>query len=197
VASRAGPPAGGRTLRNGLVPDSDGASFNPAASFYGRPWYSGDDNNHPASSGCQEEVLLVISPHISISKKPDSQTIRNGDTASWTITVTNDGGSTLTNVHVDDAQAPGCARTAAEIAQIPPHNSSTFAPGDSVSYTCSLANVTSSFTNTATATGTPAAGGDVTASDSADVRVINPHVTILKTPDQQTIVSGQTASFTI
>src|SRR5205085_5850700 len=65
------------------------------------------------------------------------------------------------------------------------------------SYDCSLASVNASFTNTATATGTAAAGGDVTASDTADVVVINPHVTILKTPDQQTIVAGQTASFTI
>jgi uncharacterized repeat protein (TIGR01451 family) len=161
--------------------------------------YSGDGNNSPTQNGCngENENVLVISPAISISKKPDSQTIRNGDTASWTITVTNTGDSTLTDVHVDDAQAPGCARTAAQIALIAPHLSSTFAPGDSVSYDCSLAGVSASFTNTAVATGTDETDQDVTAQDSADVRVINPHVTILKTPDQQTIVSGQTASFTI
>ena len=161
--------------------------------------YSGDDNNSPTQNGCNEanENVLVINQAISITKKPDSQTIRNGDTANWTITVTNTGDSTLTDVHVDDAQAPGCARTAAEIALIAPHLSSTFAPGDSVSYDCSLAGVSASFTNTAVATGTDETDQDVTAEDSADVRVINPHVTILKTPDQQTIVSGQTASFTI
>jgi uncharacterized repeat protein (TIGR01451 family) len=161
--------------------------------------YSGDGNNSPTQNGCngENENVLVINPAISITKKPDSQTIRNGDTANWTITVTNTGDSTLTDVHVDDAQAPGCARTAAQIALIAPHLSSTFAPGDSVSYDCSLAGVSASFTNTAVATGTDETDQDVTAQDSADVRVINPHVTILKTPDQQTIVSGQTASFTI
>jgi uncharacterized repeat protein (TIGR01451 family) len=161
--------------------------------------YGGDDKNGSTENGCnaENENVLVISPAISITKKPDTQTIRNGDTANWTITVTNTGDSTLTDVHVDDAQAPGCARTAAEIALIAPHLSSTFAPDDSVSYDCSLANVTSSFTNTAVASGTDETDQDVTAQDSADVRVINPHVTILKTPDQQTIVSGQTASFTI
>jgi uncharacterized repeat protein (TIGR01451 family) len=199
-ASPGGTSAGEKTVTNRLVPDSDEASFNSAGSFYWRAWYSGDDNNNPASSGCQEEVLLVISPHISISKKPDSQTIRNGDTASWTITVTNEGDSTLTNVHVTDAQAPGCERTAEQIAadpNAPNPGTATFDPGDSYSYTCSLANVTSSFTNTATATGTPAAGDDVTASDSADVLVINPHITIVKSPKSQTIVTGQTATFTI
>ena len=161
--------------------------------------YGGDDKNGPTENGCNEENenVLVISPAISITKKPDTQTIRNGDTATWTITVTNTGDSTLTNVHVDDAQAPGCARTAAEIALIPSHLSSTFAPGESVSYDCSLANVTSDFTNTAVATGTDETEQDVTAEDSADVDVINPHVTILKSPDTQTIVSGQTATFTI
>src|SRR5204863_443649 len=96
--------------------------------------------------------------------------------------------------HVDDAQAPGCARTAAQIALIAPHLSSTFAPGDSVSYDCSLAGVSASFTNTAVATGTDETDQDVTAQDSADVRVINPHITILKT---QTVNNGGTATFTI
>src|SRR5207247_344659 len=100
----------------------------------------------------------------------------------------------------------GCARTAAQIALIAPHLSSTFAPGDSVSYDCSLAGVSASFTNTAVATGTDETDQDVTAQDSADVRVINPHVTILNTPDQQTTVKGPnsqtvnnggTATFTI
>ena len=144
--------------------------------------------------------VLVINPHISISKKPDTQTIRNGGTATWTITVENDGDSPLTNVHVDDTQAPGCAKTAAEIAAIGPPDgvgSSTLQPGDSVSYQCSLANVTADFTNTATATGTPEVGDNVTAQDSADVDVINPHISVVKSPDSQTIVSGQTATFTI
>src|SRR5204862_1107019 len=93
-------------------------------------------------------------------------------------------------------QAPGCAGTAAEITAAREGND-TFAPGDSFSYDCELANVTSSFTNTAVATGTPPVGDDVSAEDSAAVVVLNPHITILKTPDSQTIVSGATATFTI
>jgi uncharacterized repeat protein (TIGR01451 family) len=195
-----GTSAGEKTVTNGVVPDSDDATFNSAGTFYWRAWYSGDGNNEKASSGCQEEILLVISPGISISKDPASQTIRNPGTASWTITVENTGDATLTDVHVDDAQAPGCSRSAAEIAADPnaPHpGTATFEPGDTYSYDCSKSGVTADFTNTAVVTGTPPAGEDVTAQDSADVDVINPHISVVKSPDSQTVVSGQTATFTI
>src|SRR5439155_160041 len=101
----------------------------------------------------------------------------------------------LSSVHVSDAQAAGCARTAAEIAA--DRGSSTFAPNDSYSYQCSKATVTTSFTNSATATGSPAAGPDVTATDTADVTVINPAITISKLPATRTILTGSTATFTI
>ena len=195
-----GTSAGEKTVANGVVPDSDDATFNSAGTFYWRAWYSGDGNNEKASSGCQEEILLVISPGISISKDPASQTIRNPGTASWTITVENTGDTTLTGVHVDDAQAPGCSRSAAEIAADPnaPHpGTATFEPGDTYSYDCSKSGVTADFTNTAVVTGTPPAGEDVTAQDSADVDVISPHISVVKSPDSQTVVSGQTATFTI
>jgi uncharacterized repeat protein (TIGR01451 family) len=76
--------------------------------------------------------------------------------------VTNTGTTTLTNVAVTDAQAPGCAKSIG-----------TLTAGQSSSYSCSLANVTSEFTNSATATGHPPVGPDVTATDTAPV-TINP-----------------------
>jgi hypothetical protein len=51
--------AGTVTVTNGAVPDSDSVQFNSAGTFYWRAFYSGDANNDPASSGCQEEVLVV------------------------------------------------------------------------------------------------------------------------------------------
>ncbi|TMM03389.1 MAG: DUF11 domain-containing protein, partial [Actinobacteria bacterium] len=181
------------TVASDTVPKSKTESNLAAGHYAFNATYNGNANYTAKTSDC--EPFTVISPSISISKTPDSQTIRNPGTASWTITVKNTGDATLTNVHVTDAQAPGCERTAEQIAAA--RGSSTFDPGESYSYDCSLAGVTASFTNTAVATGTPPVGEDVTAHDSADVRVINPHLTILKTPDQQTIVAGQTASFTI
>src|SRR6185295_14397106 len=96
----------------------------------------------------------------SITKNPKSQAIDSGGTATFTITVTNTGTTTLTNVAVTDAQAAGCAKAIG-----------TLAAGQSSTYSCSLANVTSPFTNSATATGHPPVGPDVTATDTAPVTV--------------------------
>src|SRR5262249_42188157 len=125
-------------------------------------------------------------PSISITKSPKSQTIVSGSTASFTLVVTNTGDVLLSSVAVADAQAPGCAKTIGELA-----------PGASSTVTCSLAGATSSFTNTATATGHPPVGPDVAAKDSADVTVIHPSISIAKDPDSQSINSGGTATFTI
>ena len=76
---------------------------------------------------------------------------------------------TLTNVRVTDPPAPDCNRTSAQIPAL-----ASMAPGASLSYTCSLANVTASFTNVATDTGTPPTGPDVSATDSAHVTVPPP-----------------------
>ena len=161
--------------------------------------YGGDANNEATSNGCNEanENVRVVAPGIMITKTAETPTILSGGTATFTITVENTGDVPLTNVHVTDAQAPDCARTAAEIALIAPHSSSTFLPGESVTYSCTLAGQTASFTNHATATGSPAVGADVTDNDDADVKVIHPAIKITKDTTTPTIVSGGTASFTI
>jgi len=138
---------------------------------------SGDNNNNGSASSCgaEGENPVVIAPHISVVKTPDEQVIRNNDSVSWTIQVINDGSSTLTNVNVTDAQAPGCARTSADIPAL-----ASMDPGDTVTYTCSRDSNTASFTNVAVATGTPDVGDDVSAEDSAHVTVINPAISISK-----------------
>src|SRR5205823_3680510 len=99
-----------------------------------------------------------------------------------------------------DAQAPGCARTSADIPQL-----ASMAPGDELSYSCTLANVVANFTNVAVATGTPPVGPNVSASDTAAVTVTplppppvaHPAISIVKNPKSQTVNSGGTATFTI
>jgi uncharacterized repeat protein (TIGR01451 family) len=127
-----------------------------------------------------------IEPAIQISKTPDSQMVRSGSTADFTIVVTNTGDVTLTNVTVTDALAPDCGATLGSLA-----------PTQSASYPCSLANVTADFTNSATATGTPPVGSDVSDTDTALVDVIHPAIEIAKTPDSQMVRYGSTANFTI
>jgi uncharacterized repeat protein (TIGR01451 family) len=177
---------------------SPSITVNAPGTYYWVASYGGDENNTGSSSTCGDtnETPLVIKPHISISKSPDQQTILIGQTATFSITVTNDGDSVLTNVVVTDALAPGCARTQADIPAL-----GSMAPGATVTYSCTLANVTSSFTNVAVATGTPPVGPNVTAQDTAAVTAVapatHPAITIVKNPKSQTVTSGGTATFTI
>jgi uncharacterized repeat protein (TIGR01451 family) len=183
---------------NGQDYPSPSITVNAPGTYYWVAIYGGDTNNASSSTACgdENETPLVIKPHISISKSPDAQTILIGQTANFTIQVTNDGDSTLTNVVVTDALAPGCARTSADIPAL-----ASMAPGATVSYTCSLANVTTNFTNIAVATGKPPVGPNVSAQDTAAVTAVapatHPAITIVKNPKSQTITSGGTATFTI
>jgi uncharacterized repeat protein (TIGR01451 family) len=178
--------------------ESSSITVNASGTYYWVANYSGDANNAASSTVCGDvtESPLVIKPHISISKSPDAQTILLGQTATFSITVTNDGDSVLTSVVVTDALAPGCARTQADIPAL-----ASMAPGATVTYTCTLANVTSSFTNVAVATGTPPVGPNVTAQDTAAVTAVapatHPAITIVKNPKSQTVTTGGTATFTI
>ena len=158
-------------------------------------------DSHAGDSPSATKTYLA--PSIGITKNPKSQTIASGSTATFTIVVTNTGGDTLLNVNVTDPLSPDCAKTSSSAGL---SGLASMAPGASLTYTCTLANVTASFTNIATATGTPSLGGaNVTATDSAPVTVTppgggsssNPAISITKNPKSQTIASGGTANFTI
>jgi hypothetical protein len=51
--------AGTKTVTNGVVPDSNGITFNSAGDFYWQAVYSGDGNNNSATSVCTDEHLVV------------------------------------------------------------------------------------------------------------------------------------------
>jgi uncharacterized repeat protein (TIGR01451 family) len=205
------------------------AAYTPTASgtYRWRAFFAGDANNAAVSGACNaaNESSTVnqpssppstpSSPAISITKNPKSQSIASGAAANFTITVTNTGNVTLTNVTVSDALTPGCNESSTTIPAL-----ASMAPGASVTYNCSLANVTASFTNSATATGTPPSGPNVSATDTAPVTVAplvpppvkpstpppppkpkpaptHPAISIVKDPASQTIGVGATATFTI
>lgn len=156
------------TAGNPSTAESD--SFTPTANMSYRADYGGDAN-YPARQGACEPLTVTPIPHpaIAIVKNPKSQTVPKGDSATFTITVTNTGNVTLTNVHVTDPLAPNCKRTPADIRAL-----TSMAPGAAVTYNCTRPNVQADFTNVATATGTPPTGPDVTENDSAQVRVPTP-----------------------
>ena len=119
--------------------------------------------------------------------------MRVGDTATFTLTVTNTGDVPLSNVVVTDAKCDG-----------PP----VFQSGDTnakletrsdrdVDYTCSTAERLDELPEPGDVKGTPPVGPDVTDQDTAEVVVIHPAIQIVKTPDTQTVPLGGTATFTL
>ena len=136
--------------------DIDAGQVDNEADVSGTRWPTGpdvtDDDPHSEPT--------VRNPDIDIDKTPASQIVRPGETATFTIEVTNTGNVTLTDVTVDDPLAPDCDA-----------DLGTLAPDASTAYTCEVANVTEGFTNVAEASGTPPAGQDVTDSEDADVSV--------------------------
>jgi uncharacterized repeat protein (TIGR01451 family) len=144
------------------------ADFAPTA---GSMSYKADylgDANYPARSGACEPltVTAVPAPAIAIVKNPKGQTVAVGGTARFEITVTNVGNTVLTNVNVTDPLSPNCNRTQAQIPAL-----ASMAPNAAVTYSCSRPNVQRAFDNVATATGTPPSGPNVTARDTAPVKV--------------------------
>ena len=144
------------------------ASFTNIASVTGHPPVGPDvtasDNAPVTVTTPPAPPVVVTHPAISITKSPPTQTVTTGLTVTFTIVVTNTGDVTLTNVTVTDALSPGCARTKTDIPAL-----ASMAPGATVTYQCTSAAVTASFTNVAIATGTPPSGPNVTASASAAV----------------------------
>ena len=144
------------------------ASFTNVATVTGHPPVGPDvtasDNAPVTVTTPPAPPVVVTHPAISITKSPPTQTVTTGLTVTFTIVVTNTGDVTLTNVTVTDALSPGCARTKTDIPAL-----ASMAPGATVTYQCTSAAVTASFTNVAIATGTPPSGPNVTASASAAV----------------------------
>lgn len=113
-------------------------------------------------------MVQVNAPVIVIEKSPDAQGVPSGGTAVFTVTVSNVGTATLTDVKVTDVQAPNCSRATGVLGDI--------VAGGNTSYVCSLDNVTTNFVNSITAEGYTLYDGNpvgnaITATDTASVYV--------------------------
>jgi uncharacterized repeat protein (TIGR01451 family) len=126
-------------------------------------------------------------PQISLLKTPDTQTVIEGETATFTITVTNTGNVALNNLTVSDPLVPACAKS-----------QSALTVGEVLSYSCSLSTVVASFTNTATATA-EWESSTVTSTDTALVTVdFLPKIAVTKSASDTSIPeSGANVTFTV
>ncbi len=149
---------------------------------------------NPVMVSDDTEVLLT-NPAITINKEAingtDSQNVNPNGSATFEITVTNTGDVALENIYITDPTVPDCDQMIA-----------TLNVGDTYTYTCTIFNVNTSFTNTASVTADPVGGGDpVNDTDTSDVVLTSPELTVVKTAvdgtDTQSINPNSTAFFEI
>lgn len=133
-----------------------------------------------------EATWTVERTGLDVSVAPASQQVVSGNTASFSITVTNIGEAALSGVTLASAAVPDC-----DTGPI------TLAGGAGTVIACEAAAVAEDLTNAVTVAGTPAVGPAVNASASATVTVINPSMAVTKLPASQMVVNGGDASFTV
>jgi uncharacterized repeat protein (TIGR01451 family) len=123
--------------------------------------FSATDEVGGAVADSAQAKVDVIHPGIEIAKTPDMQTVARGLDVTFNIAITNTGDVTLTAVTVSDAQTFDCVRGIGELLDL--------APRESTSYACTHYAVPDGLINSATVTGRPPAGADVTDTDAAKV----------------------------
>ena len=109
-------------------------------------------------------TVRVLDPGIAISVEPSPVSGTPGDTITYTYVVSNTGDAALSNISVDDDRLGHIG----EIAQLQPGHDATLHATRTLSATQVWV------INTATARGTDASGGSVSASDEASVTIVAP-----------------------
>lgn len=127
-------------------------------------------------------------PGLEINKSPDTQDVVTNGNADFTITITNTGTLTWTDVTITDAAVPACD-----------NNFTGMAPGTVETYNCTDVGVTASYTNTAVAVGTITGGPTMTVTDTAAVNVVPPTSVSLSGfgGDNANSVTGWLAAFSV
>jgi uncharacterized repeat protein (TIGR01451 family) len=145
------------------------------------------EQNSDTATASATVTIAEPAPGLDVQKTPDTQTVVQGQSASFTITVTNTGNVPLTNIVVADQLAPDCAKSIASLAI-----------AEVQTFNCTLTNVQSSFTNIATVTATYGQT-NVNDQDSADVVVaVLPDITLSKVANVLTVpATGGSVDYTL
>ncbi|MCE7005222.1 DUF11 domain-containing protein [Kibdelosporangium philippinense] len=116
-----------------------------------------------------EAAVKVIHPNVQITKDAAPNPVRQGDTVTFTIKVTNTGDTPLTKVGVID-EIPNCTKEIGDLAA-----------GANQTYTCTQVAGSIGTTTKATVTGVDITARSVTAADDAAYTVIHPGISIVMT----------------
>lgn len=154
-------------------------SYSNSATVYGS--YNGN-----TATATDTSSYFGANPNIDIQKTPDSQVVIEGQTGTFTITVTNTGNVALTSVVVSDPNSSNCDKTIGAMAI-----------GEIQSYTCTSPTINANLTNTANVVGYFDTT-QVTANDSANITVdYLPNIAMTKTADPTSVLeTGGAVTFT-
>ncbi|WIY04620.1 hypothetical protein QRX60_12505 [Amycolatopsis mongoliensis] len=173
------------TLAPGQTVTYDCTGPAPADGFTNTVKATGASALGDALEGTATAAVDVVHPSLAMTKTADKPAYRVGDTATFTIKVTNTGDTGLSGLQVTDAKAPSCALAGA------------LAPGESRTTTCTAKAPIADGVNTASAAGTDELGKQVTATADAPAPTIAPAVEITKTADPPVIHAGDAVMFSV
>jgi uncharacterized repeat protein (TIGR01451 family) len=192
--------------------ESNGGAANGAATISGAPWHMRTQNLDGSGAknqdrSIQPSAIAAPTPNISVLKTADQGTINAGDTAAFTIVVTNDGPGAADNVTLNDPlpagvawsidpAVAGCSISSGTL-------SCTFATlAEGESKTIHVSGVTDAadcgpLTNTATVAADNEGSDQSDNTSTATITVNCPSIHITKSPDQGTVSAGDPIGFTI
>ncbi|MEV4143159.1 hypothetical protein AB0J40_05785 [Amycolatopsis sp. NPDC049691] len=157
----------------------------PADDFANTVKATGTSTLGDALDGAATASVDVVHPALGVTKTADKPAYRTGDTATFTIKVTNTGDTGLSGLRVTDPKAPACTLAG------------TLAPGESRTTTCTAKAPIADGVNTASAAATDELGKQVTATADAPAPTIAPAVEVTKTADPPVIHAGDAVTFTV
>lgn len=133
----------------------------------------------------------VLNPGINVEKTTTTPIVAQGANVTFQIVVQNTGESTLSDIGVTDGLCTGGAPTPifGGIGTLP--------ATVKWQYECVVPNVQNDFANTVIVQAKDPAGNTVSHSATAHVDVVNPEIDLEKTPENQTILAGANAQFTL
>ena len=146
-----------------------------------------DPQGTPVTPKSDDAVVDVIHPALSIAKSVDKPVVVAPDVVTWKVIVKNTGDVALTDVTVADPIAPGCNRVIPSLA----------AGATAATITCT-GTIETATTNVATVTGLDPLHNQLTPIQaSADVKVINPALSVEKSVDKPVVLAGTTVKWTV
>jgi hypothetical protein len=148
-----------------------------------------NEGNRVTGSDWARVTITDVLPAIVLEKAASPTMVRTGDPVTYTYTVTNGGVEPILEVAVTDDRCSPVGFRGGDT-----DGDQALDPGETWTFTCT-ASLTGTTVNVAVASGHDNEGNPATATDQARVLVINPLISIIKTPSADAVAPGDQVSY--